>query len=117
MATVSHFQFRDFIADLLGPAGLSAAIRLKQFANEVGNEDFRVLLLEKAGEIGAHILSENVIEPSAVNELISDWSSPDNPSRFENALTLPRALDDPYPNPKCVSFASCTCCKHSCIQE
>ena len=40
-----------------GPAGLSAAIRLKQLANEAGNEDFRVLLLEKAGEIGAHILS------------------------------------------------------------
>ncbi|PTB68970.1 hypothetical protein BBK36DRAFT_1166841 [Trichoderma citrinoviride] len=40
-----------------GPAGLSAAIRLKQLANEAGNEDFRVLVLEKAGEVGAHILS------------------------------------------------------------
>ena len=68
-----------------GPAGLSAAIRLKQLANEAGNEDFRVLLLEKAGEIGAHILSGNVIEPSAVNELLPDWILPDNPSRFENA--------------------------------
>ena len=46
----------------IGPAGLSAAIRLKQLANEAGNEDFRVVLLEKAGEIGAHILSGAVIE-------------------------------------------------------
>ena len=66
-----------------GPAGLSAAIRLKQIANEAGNEDFRVLLLEKAGELGAHIVSGNVIEPSAVDELLPDWNSPDNPSRFE----------------------------------
>ena len=69
----------------LGPAGLSAAIRLKQLAKEAGNEEFRVLLLEKAGEIGAHILSGNVIEPSAVNELLPDWLSEDNPNRFENA--------------------------------
>lgn len=68
-----------------GPAGLSAAIRLKQIANEAGNEDFRVLLLEKAGEVGAHIVSGNVIEPSAVNELLPDWNNPDNPLRFENA--------------------------------
>ena len=68
-----------------GPAGLSAAIRLKQLANEAGNQEFRVLLLEKAGELGAHIVSGNVIEPSAVNELLPDWNSSDNPSRFENA--------------------------------
>lgn len=67
-----------------GPAGLSAAIRLKQIANEAGNEDFRVILLEKAGEIGDHIVSGNVVEPSALNELIPDWNSPDNPNRFEN---------------------------------
>lgn len=71
--------------DLLGPAGLSAAIKLKQLANEAGNEDFRVLLLEKAGELGDHIVSGNVIEPSAVSELLPDWISPDNPSRFEHA--------------------------------
>ncbi|KAF2007116.1 electron transfer flavo protein-ubiquinone oxidoreductase-like protein [Amniculicola lignicola CBS 123094] len=67
-----------------GPAGLSAAIRLKQMANEAGNEDFRVLLLEKAGELGDHIVSGNVIEPSALNELLPDWSSEDNPNRFEH---------------------------------
>ena len=68
-----------------GPAGLSAAIRLKQLANEAGKDDLRVLLLEKAGEIGAHILSGNVIEPSAIDELLPDWNDPENPSRFENA--------------------------------
>src|SRR5215469_3303324 len=61
-----------------GPAGLSAAIRLKQLANKAGNEEFRVLLLEKAGEIGAHILSGAVIEPTAINELIPDWLAEDN---------------------------------------
>ncbi|KAI0419389.1 hypothetical protein F5X98DRAFT_372798 [Xylaria grammica] len=68
-----------------GPAGLSAAIRLKQLANESGNEDFRVLLLEKAGEIGAHILSGAVIQPSAVNELFPDWLDENNENRFEHA--------------------------------
>ncbi|KAI7198676.1 hypothetical protein KC352_g20278, partial [Hortaea werneckii] len=67
-----------------GPAGLSAAIKLKQLANEAGNEDFRVLLLEKAGDIGDHIVSGNVIEPSALNELLPDWNSEDNPNRFED---------------------------------
>lgn len=66
-----------------GPAGLSAAIKLKQLANEAGNEDFRVLLLEKAGEIGDHIVSGNVLEPSALDELLPDWRSADNPNRFE----------------------------------
>ncbi|KAF2972880.1 hypothetical protein GQX73_g749 [Xylaria multiplex] len=68
-----------------GPAGLSAAIRLKQLANESGNEDFRVLLLEKAGEIGAHILSGAVIQPTAVNELFPDWLDENNENRFEHA--------------------------------
>lgn len=68
-----------------GPAGLAAAIRLKQLANEAGNEDFRVILLEKAGELGAHIVSGNVLQPTAMNELFPDWLSEDNPSRFEGA--------------------------------
>ena len=69
----------------IGPAGLSAAIRLKQLANEAGNEDFRVLLLEKSSELGAHILSGNVIEPSAMEELFPDWLSEENESRFAHA--------------------------------
>lgn len=68
-----------------GPAGLSAAIKLKQLANEAGNEDFRVLVLEKAGELGAHTMSGAVIEPSAINDLIPDWLDESNPSRFEHA--------------------------------
>lgn len=68
-----------------GPAGLSAAIRLKQLANEAGNEDFRVLVLEKAGDMGAHILSGAVIQPSSINELIPDWLDDSNPNRFGHA--------------------------------
>ncbi|KAF5692813.1 hypothetical protein FDENT_2533 [Fusarium denticulatum] len=68
-----------------GPAGLSAAIRLKQLANEAGNEDFRVLVLEKAGDLGAHILSGAVIQPTSINELIPDWLDENNPNRFEHA--------------------------------
>ncbi|KAK6350914.1 hypothetical protein TWF718_004096 [Orbilia javanica] len=65
-----------------GPAGLAAAIRLKQLANEAGNEDFRVLLLEKAGDMGAHTVSGAVIEPHVLNELFPDWLSEDNPNKF-----------------------------------
>jgi len=42
-------------------------------------------LLEKAGELGDHIVSGNVVEPSALNELVPDWNSEDNPNRFEPA--------------------------------
>uniref|UniRef100_A0AAZ3SL97 Electron transfer flavoprotein-ubiquinone oxidoreductase n=1 Tax=Oncorhynchus tshawytscha TaxID=74940 RepID=A0AAZ3SL97_ONCTS len=55
-----------------GPAGLSAAIRLKQLANEQEKE-LRVCLVEKASQIGAHTLSGACLEPSALNELFSDW--------------------------------------------
>jgi electron-transferring-flavoprotein dehydrogenase len=68
-----------------GPAGLSAAIRLKQLANDAGNEEFRVVVLEKAGEIGAHILSGNVLEPRAIDELLPDWLAEDNENRFTEA--------------------------------
>jgi electron-transferring-flavoprotein dehydrogenase len=55
-----------------GPAGLAAAIRLKQLAAEHGRE-VSVCVLEKGSEIGAHILSGAVIDPIALNELIPDW--------------------------------------------
>ena len=55
-----------------GPAGLSAAIRLKQLAAEAGREG-SVCVLEKGSEVGAHILSGAVIDPIALNELIPDW--------------------------------------------
>ncbi|WP_374538216.1 electron transfer flavoprotein-ubiquinone oxidoreductase [Chitinimonas taiwanensis] len=55
-----------------GPAGLSAAIRLKQQAAEKGAE-ISVCVLEKGSEVGAHILSGAVIDPIAMNELFPDW--------------------------------------------
>ncbi len=55
-----------------GPAGLSAAIRLKQLAAAAGSE-VSVAVLEKGAEVGAHILSGAVIDPCALNELIPDW--------------------------------------------
>jgi electron-transferring-flavoprotein dehydrogenase len=57
-----------------GPAGLSAAIRLKQKAAEAGAE-LTVAVLEKGSEIGAHILSGAVIDPSGLNALIPDWKA------------------------------------------
>jgi electron-transferring-flavoprotein dehydrogenase len=55
-----------------GPAGLSAAIRLKQLAAAEGRE-VSVCVLEKGSEVGAHILSGAVIDPIAIDELIPDW--------------------------------------------
>lgn len=55
-----------------GPSGLSAAIRLKQLANEAGTE-LAVCVLEKGSEVGAHILSGAVIDPRALDELLPDW--------------------------------------------
>ncbi len=55
-----------------GPAGLSAAIRLKQLAAEKG-QDVSVCVLEKGGELGAHILSGAVMDPRALDELFPNW--------------------------------------------
>ncbi|HXG79093.1 MAG TPA: electron transfer flavoprotein-ubiquinone oxidoreductase [Methyloceanibacter sp.] len=55
-----------------GPAGLAAAIRLKQLAAEKGT-DISVVVLEKGSEVGAHILSGAVIDPVALNQLLPDW--------------------------------------------
>lgn len=55
-----------------GPAGLAAAIRLKQVAAEK-NHDISVCVLEKGAEVGAHILSGAVMDPRALSELIPDW--------------------------------------------
>ena len=55
-----------------GPAGLSAAIRLKQVAAEKG-ADVSVCVLEKGSEVGAHILSGAVIDPQSLDELLPDW--------------------------------------------
>lgn len=58
-----------------GPAGLAAAIRLKQL-----NADLAVAVLEKGGEVGAHILSGVVVDPKALDELLPEWrDAPDRP--------------------------------------
>ena len=57
-----------------GPAGLSAAIRLKQL-----NPDYDIYVIEKASEVGAHILSGNVFEPRALDELLPSWRSLSSP--------------------------------------
>ena len=55
-----------------GPSGLSSAIKIKQLAL-ANNQEVSVCLIEKGSEIGAHILSGNVFEPTALNELLPDW--------------------------------------------
>ncbi len=65
-----------------GPAGLSAAIRLKQLAARA-ERDLSVCVLEKGSEIGAHILSGAVVDPIALDELIPDWKDKGSP------LTVP----------------------------
>jgi electron-transferring-flavoprotein dehydrogenase len=57
-----------------GPAGLSAAIRLKQLAEQQGRE-LSVCVLEKGSEPGAHILSGAVMDPTAMHELFPDWQT------------------------------------------
>ncbi|WP_417411388.1 electron transfer flavoprotein-ubiquinone oxidoreductase [Hoeflea sp.] len=58
-----------------GPAGLSAAIRLKQV-----NPELTVVVLEKGGEVGAHILSGAVVDPIGIDKLIPDWrDDPEHP--------------------------------------
>ncbi len=62
----------DFLIVGAGPAGLSAAIKLKQLA-KIANKEISVTVLEKGAEVGAHILSGAVIDPIALDELIPDW--------------------------------------------
>jgi electron-transferring-flavoprotein dehydrogenase len=57
-----------------GPAGLAAAIKLKQLAAASGR-DISVVVLEKGSEVGAHILSGAVIDPIGLNALIPDWKA------------------------------------------
>jgi electron-transferring-flavoprotein dehydrogenase len=70
-----------------GPAGLSAAIRLKQLA-AAQNREISVCILEKGSEIGAHILSGAVLDPGGLNELIPDWK--DKGAPVETQVTKDR---------------------------
>ena len=55
-----------------GPAGLSTAIKFAQL-NQENNSNYTICLLEKGSEVGAHILSGNVFQPTALDELIPNW--------------------------------------------
>lgn len=88
-----------------GPAGLAAAIRLKQLSSDIS-----VCILEKGSEVGAHILSGAVVDPIALNELIPDWkekgaplNTPVTEDRFyvlgpKGALRMPNFLMPPLMN-------------------
>ncbi len=84
-----------------GPAGLSAAIRLKHLAAEQ-NHEISVCVLEKGSEIGAHTLSGAVVDPKALDELIPNWRELDSPLTVpvtENhhwVLTKNRKIDFPH---------------------
>jgi len=70
-----------------GPAGLAAAIRLKQLA-AAGGRELSVVVLEKGSEVGAHILSGAVIDPIGLNALLPDWRAKGAP--VETAVTNDR---------------------------
>jgi electron-transferring-flavoprotein dehydrogenase len=87
-----------------GPAGLAAAIRLKQLSAEHQHE-LSVCVIEKGSEVGAHIMSGAVFEPRALNELLPDWqaqgaplNTPAQDDRFL-FLTASKAYRLPTPPP------------------
>ncbi|KAG1252816.1 hypothetical protein G6F68_011616 [Rhizopus microsporus] len=85
-----------------GPAGLSAAIRFKQLASEQGKE-CRVMVVEKAGEMGAHTLSGAVLETRALDELIPDWKEKgaplNTPVVHDSMRYMTKTLSIPLPHP------------------
>ncbi|WP_339509832.1 electron transfer flavoprotein-ubiquinone oxidoreductase [Pseudomonas sp. RL_15y_Pfl2_60] len=84
-----EFMEFDVVIVGAGPAGLSAACRLKQKAADAGKE-ISVCVVEKGSEVGAHILSGAVFEPRALNELFPNWKE------LEAPLNTPVKRDDIY---------------------
>ena len=74
---VGKIEREDFPVDVLivgaGPAGLACAIELRRRFDAAGQSDKTVLVLEKAAEIGYHILSGAVMDPRGMAELFPDW--------------------------------------------
>ena len=68
----------DVVVVGAGPAGLAAAIKLKQISS-----DINVVVVEKGSEVGAHILSGAVIDPAGLNQLLPDWRNEDAPIKTE----------------------------------
>ncbi len=79
----------DVVVVGAGPAGLSAACRLKQKAADAGKE-LSVCVVEKGSEVGAHILSGAVFEPRALEDLFPNWKE------LEAPLNTPVKRDDIY---------------------
>ncbi len=92
----------DVVVVGAGPAGLAAAIRLKQLARDAKAE-LSVCVVEKGSEVGAHILSGAVIDPKALDELIPDWrtlGAPlDTPATADSFLFLTKRFAVPLPTP------------------
>ena len=97
----------DLVIVGAGPSGLSAAINFKKICQR-NNKDFSVCIVEKGSEVGAHILSGAILEPTALNELIDDWQNDDScPVKVKvkkesikflnekNAFTLPKIFIPP----------------------
>ncbi|KAJ3074539.1 hypothetical protein HDU98_011041 [Podochytrium sp. JEL0797] len=85
-----------------GPAGLSAAIRIRQLSAAQG-KDVRVFVVEKAAEVGGHTISGAVLEPRALDELLPDWKALgaplDTPATKDHMYFLTKSLAIPIPHP------------------
>ena len=94
-----------------GPAGLAAAIKLKQLGLEK-DHDVNVTVIEKGSEVGAHILSGAVFEPQALDELIPEWKEKGAPlnTPVKNDIFL---FLRPLPRSGCPIF----CCHRKCTTE